>query len=227
MELSLKRFSLIAILTLLSATLFSQSYSWSFDQKTLTALVWTRNYEVTKKGFSDELTQKEKIAKIQEQAAFYFSGMINGFDFYFEPNSYRNGVKQKFRLTPLGTVDKSKITLDIIGLDDEHTEFLAHYATTKLEQSKRSLWQDSKYSSTYGRGESSLFEGYSARTSAINKAIKASIINLFKEKLANKPRIIEGRLILVEAPRVFLDKGHIFVDVKVLLEERDIEEYLH
>ena len=221
------RFSLIIFISLVAVEIQSQGYQWSFNQPTLSGLFWVRNYEMKDGGFSDETTEEEIAIMITNQASSWFSAMINGYAFSFEPMSYRNGVQQKFEIKPLGKIETSRLSFELLNQTNEKTEYLYRYKCNKTEQRKRAIWQSTKFKSSSGRGESSIFNGYSAREEAVNNAIKSGLINYFKEKLINKPRQIKGTLIFIETPRIFFNKGHLFADVNILIEEREVQDYLY
>lgn len=224
----MKRNILLAALFAFSlpAILGAQGFSRHFNPQLYTGYFWVRNYEVTSEGFSpqeDSVTPGER-AQIQAETAF--AAMIYGYRFVFVPNSRLNRVGRSLELELKGAVDPNQIQTEILESNNEQTEYLCRYRPRPDERRRRELWQSTRFQSTFGRGEASLFEGFKARELAVEDAIRNALINLFKESLANKPRAVEGNLIWVEPPRIFLNKGLLVAEVKLRVEELQVDRYL-
>lgn len=219
-------FSLMVIAFLLSPCfIYSQNYNTTFNPTQLTAFIWTRSYEVTDMKFTPRSSTNSPLERITNQAILYLPLMIYGAEFTFEPNSNLHRVEQQFDYQPSGRIPSEKVFYELLTKDKERVEYLIRYRTLPTERSRREFWSHSRFISSGGRGEASLFEGFKAREKAVNAALKNAVINHFQVKLANKPRKIKGRFLLVEAPRVFLNKGHLFAEVQILIEESSVIDF--
>lgn len=216
-------FSLMFILS--TTPLFTQNYSWSFNPSLLIGSFWVRNYEMKEFQFLPPFSPQEITEMIQTQAIEAFSGMIYGYTFELIPNSLLNNVSRSFSYEPKGTIDPTRVVLELQEKDKEKSEFLCKYKTNEFERRKRRFWEESQFLPTKGQGTASLFDGMEARKKAVEKAIQRALLNLFQTHLVEKPRAIEGAFVLVNPPRIFLDHGKLIAEVELRVQEIDIENY--
>lgn len=222
--------------------LFSQSLTKHFNPPKLSGLFQTfdhtrfpdnKNHKsATEEGFFPTLPSEELKNRTEQT----FAAMIYGYRFYLVPNSLLHRVKREFGLSLQGRIDPQKIQFEPSVPEENFThsskvispiEFLATYSTSSFESRRRGLWNQSHFFNCQSTGALSFDqEKENLYNDVIELAIRNGLVHLFQEKLINKPRRIEGTLVLVAPPRLFYENRMLHAQVHFLVDEKEVSNYL-
>lgn len=182
------------------------------------------------------LSSQAVSEEIKKRAITTFAGMIYGYSFYLVPNSLLYQVKREFELSLRGKIDASKIQMEEsfpeLDVPDNSKivlpiEYLATYPTNAFEAKRRALWAQDHFLNCHAIGKISFdSENENRYNEVVELAIRNGLVSLFQEKLINKPRKIEGNLLLVGPPRLFYENQMLYAEVHFLVEEKKVIDYV-
>lgn len=212
-----------------SSLIFSQSFAKHFSQSALSGLF--HYYEFPLAASETEFILDNAKSEISRIAEWSFSAMIYGLNFTFVPNSILYQVERDFKLKLRGNIDTDKLVLEESHWDEELVdpsqmpiEYLATYYSKPHEIARREFWNQSRFfncTSTHYVD----FTTEKDPLKAIEAAIQKGIIDIFSAKLINKPRMICGKVILAQTPRIYFRANRLYASVNFLVEEENVNSY--
>ncbi len=154
------------------------------------------------------------------------SGRIYGWKFSYVPSDTKREIKEIFELEPVAMIKKGDSGMAFRdNWEKDHIMYQNIVYTLQDFQKKRiESWTSSIIPSSYGEAEASIHKE-DAISQALKDALKDSIKREFQSRGKDKPRSIEGQILLKENPRVFINSGFFKTQVEVLLIYKDIMEY--
>jgi hypothetical protein len=178
---------------------------------------------------SDQYPLPRKIAeqKLLEEGRVLFSAMIYGWTFTYVPGDLARQVKESFVLTPVAEIPWGSARLEVRETEVMETKLWARmsYTLNDDEQRRRLSWESNTASLSSGRGQASVREGPAAKMASMKDAIRDAIRRSLDSRVINKPREIDGEVVLWEDPSTFVGAGGYVTSVKVKLLVRELVPY--
>ena len=171
---------------------------------------------------SDYVVEEQLITDIIEVV----SGMIYGWKFVYVPSDIKREIDEIFTLTPVALIKKGDPNMKF--KDNWVKDYIMYqnivYNLQEFQMKRINSWHTTVTPRSTGEGSASIHE-VDGKSQSLKEAIKDSIKKEFQSRGKDKPRSIEGQIILEENPRVFINTGSFITQVEVLLFYRDINEY--
>jgi hypothetical protein len=99
------------------------------------------------------------------------------------------------------------------------------YALNDDEQRRRLSWESNTASLSSGRGQASVRGGPAAKMASLKDAIRDAIRRSLDSRIINKPREIDGEVVLWDDPTTFVGSGAYVTSVNVKLLVRELVPY--
>jgi len=160
-----------------------------------------------------------------DEARLLVSAMVYGWSFRFTPGDTSRAVAEQFVLTPVAEVPFGNPRLRVIEteLSDDHTRLWARvlYSLTDDETRRREAWESNTATLSTGQGEASVMKGASAKRASLEDAVRQAIQQGLHDRYLNKPREVDGQVVLWEDPQTRVGSGsyRTVATVKFLLAE--------
>lgn len=191
------------------------------SRDTITLELWTiEDTLIHQDGSSPE-------ERLLREARYTLSGMIYGWDFTYTPADPLRQVEELFELEPLGSVawGDPALRLRETGSHEGTRYGQFDYRLPPEAQAHRSQWDSfaSHHSSATARGD--LLEGYQGKITALERALHRAVRDHLRPRHPNRPRQVQGSLILSRPPRFRTVSGYYEATVTIVLEVRELTEY--
>ena len=159
-------------------------------------------------------------ARVLDEAAWVFSGMIEGFTFDWKPENKGRQIKDSFVLIPAATIARGDPRL-VPGLTTKSSSRLGAWIDFRpdatdllfLEANRSPEWK-----SAQGQGASSRSGGWAGRREAYVAAARAALESWERETEPQRPDEIKGRLVFASAPSVGVEENAWVVRARVRIE---------
>lgn len=177
----------------------------------------------------DVRSDEESILILLELSRQWFSGIIYGFDFSYQPSDRARQVQEIFTLEPVYQIPWGDRGLEYLGAIEEERriEIRFRYHTKDYEIARLQGWYGSSFPGSSARGAATDHGDLRSREESLKAAVKEAIRSYFRTVIFNKPREITGRVALREMPRSFPDGGqiHSFVNITIDSDRVKIRTY--
>jgi hypothetical protein len=162
-----------------------------------------------------------------EQGRYLLSGMVYGWTFVYRPGDKARRVEESFILTPVAQIPwgSSRLAVRETVVAEGKLWARISYAMNDDESRWRSSWQSSTASLSSGQGTADLLREPDAWNVALREAIRNAIRLSLDTRYVNKPREIDGEVLLWEDPSTVLDSGSFITTAKVKLQVRQLVPY--
>jgi len=172
-------------------------------------------------------SRQQIVTMLLSEARFAFSGMIYGFNFNYTPSDPVRQVKEVFDLTPIAEVPWGDPRLSVLSTRSTADLFFAQitYRPADFQVFRLQGWQSNSNDHASGSGSASYLLGTPGRAAAVNAAIKNAIREYVRAREYNRPREIRGSLALLDPPRIGVQRGDYFAEVRIALDIRAILPY--
>jgi hypothetical protein len=162
-----------------------------------------------------------------EEGRTLVSGMIYGWTFSYTPGDKARRVDESFLLTPIAQVPWGSPRLHVIETEVTKARLWARIAYTLDEQEshRRASWDSNTTALSTGQGAGALRDGVSARTKALESAIRDAIRRSLDARYLNKPREIKGEVVLWTDPMVLAHSGTYMTTATIKFIVRDLIPY--
>ncbi|MFP4408452.1 MAG: hypothetical protein ACLFPW_08030 [Spirochaetaceae bacterium] len=211
-----RAWALIAMLSFfLPGTLFS-------DTEYLDGEFWTDEDRII---HADD--EEDPEVRVLMEGRHVFSGMLYGYDFRYVPSDRTRQVEEEFSLQPVARIPWGDQRLRVISTrrrpDDAFVARL-RYDMAPFQRARYEAWRSNTLTPASGAGTADLLRGFDGKISSIEEAVKQAIRNHVRGKTFNKPRVITGRVLLREPPRIGVASGEYVARVETFL---IIDEVVH
>ena len=186
----------------------------------LRAEFWTDLDLPPHEGEPYPLPDSVAAARVLEEAAWVFSGMIEGFSFDWTPENKGRQVKERFVLTPTATVMRGDPRL-VPGPTKKSSARLGAWIDFVPDASDRLFLestQSPQWKSAQGTGAASRSLGWAGRREAYAAAARAALESYERSVEAQRPDEITGRLVFSAAPLVGVEENAWVVRARVRIE---------
>lgn len=154
------------------------------------------------------------------------SGMIYGWQFNYTPSDYKRQIDEVFTLIPVKQIRKGDPNLKF--RDNWVKDYIMYqnlvYHLKDFQKKRIQSWKSVIVPTSSGEGESSIYLE-KGKSLSLKEAIKDSIKKEFQSRGKDKPKSIEGQILLRENPRVYINSGSFRTHVEVLIIYKEIREY--
>ena len=155
------------------------------------------------------------------------SGMIYGWTFTYIPSDKARQVSETFTLTPVAQVAWGNPRLRVTETEVSDARLWARiaYALDDEEALRRSAWDSNTADLSTGRGAVSVMQGPTGRAASLDAAIRDAIRLSLDTRWVNKPRQIDGEVVLWDDPVTVVGSGMYTTVAKVKLLVRELVPY--
>jgi hypothetical protein len=203
-------------------------YDLTAEYWTILDPLFTRKLDLTTSSEELEEAEERAVEELLEEIRYLLSGQIYGFSFIYTPLDRARTVEEEFVLEPIARIVRGDEALRVreADIDEDVLRILVRYHLEEYQRARIERWMTNTLPSATGAGSADYFlEGTPGRLEAVKRAVKEAIRNYLRRREFNKPKRIEGRVLLLEAPRIFLDEGQYVARVRIKLDLEDIQHY--
>ena len=189
--------------------------------------VWCDMEPLVFEGGEYPLSTESAARRLLEEARIFFSAMIYGYSFAYTPSDRSRNVAEAFSLTPLAEIVWGDPSMTV--LYTRRSGSLLHgrveYRLADFQQDRRRAWSSNTLPTTAGRGEETLLEGAAAKIASFESSIKQAIREYVSRRVYNKPKSIEGEVLLWESPQTIVKAGAYSTASRIKLFVSDLQAY--
>jgi hypothetical protein len=165
--------------------------------------------------------------ELLEEGRVLFSAMIYGWTFSYIPGDLSRQVKESFTLTPIAEIPWGSARLEVRETERDEAKLWAQmsYALNDDESQRRQAWESNTAALSTGRGQAKVTEGASARMASLRDAVRDAIRRSLDSRYINKPRQVDGDVVLWDDPIILVGSGAFSTSAKVKLMVRELVPY--
>ena len=165
--------------------------------------------------------------ELLEEGRLLFSAMIYGWTFTYIPVDLARKVTESFALTPVAEIPWGSARLEVRETEREDAKLWARmsYALNDDESQRRLAWESNTAALSSGRGQAKLSDGASARMASLREAVRDAIRRSLDSRYINKPRQVDGEVVLWDDPIIRVASGAFSTSAKVKLLVRELVPY--
>ncbi len=156
------------------------------------------------------------------------SGMIYGWTFQYIPSDIKREISEVFILEPIAVIKKGDPNMNF--RDNWVKDHIMYqnivYRLADFQKKYIKSWSTTLIPDSFGEGEASIHE-IDGKSISLREAIKDSIKREFQSRGKDKPRRIEGQILLKENPRLFINSGNYHTQVETLILYKDIRDFMY
>jgi len=149
-----------------------------------------------------------------EEAAMFFSAMIYGWSFFYEPGERARGINENLELEPIGAVQFGDPGLKVTDTEIKNMRLRVwtDYHLSELQQRRVQMWRTGIIRNAQGTGYGPYaleeYPGWFAvKKSALEDAARAALRAALRGSERNRPKEVTGLISLASFPRYFIDSG--------------------
>jgi hypothetical protein len=202
------------------ATAFFACAAASFAQapgkELLRSEFWTDLQPVAGVGDEWPVSPATARARILEEAAWVYSGMIWGFEFEYTPYDKTRSLAERFVLKPIGSLEPSALSLASGSATEdlppelasnELRSFVEYRPPAALVELMQSYAQD-PWKGSQGLGTADMNVGLKGRRAAYEDGLRLAVRALLQGREPNKPRLVKGRVVFERPPSMTIKGGY-------------------
>lgn len=197
------------------------------DDSILVLEVWSELDPIVADGGERPVPREVAIERLLDEAVFVLSGMVYGFRFNYVPAAPSRGVEEVFDLEPYATIVRGDPRLEVFQTWVEADRLYARI-TYELDAEQEGWyrgWASAANPRSRGAGTAPFIRGPVVKPEATRDAIRVAIRNHARTLELNRPRLIDGAVLIADAPRVIVREGSYEATVRVVLQIDTIERY--
>ncbi|MFW5744935.1 MAG: hypothetical protein ACOC6J_07855 [Spirochaetota bacterium] len=197
------------------------------DDPILVVELWSELDPIVADGGERPVPREVAIERLLDEAVFVLSGMVYGFRFNYVPAAPERGVEEVFELEPYATIVRGDPRLEVFQTWTEADRVYARI-TYDLDAQQKDWyrgWASAANARSRGVGTAPFIGGPAVKPDATRDAVRMAIRNHARTLELNRPRLIEGAVLIADAPRVIVREGSYEATVRVVLQIDSIERY--
>ena len=190
--------------------------------------LFTRKLDLTTTPEELEDAKARAVEELLEEVRYLLSGQIYGFTFAYTPSDKARTVEEDFIVEPIARIPRGDGNLRVreADIEEDVLTLLVRYHLDEYQRARIERWMTNTLPSSTGDGSADYFlEGAQGRLEAVRRGIKEAVRNYLRKREFNKPKRIEGKVLLLETPRLFFAGGQYVARIRVKLDIEDIERY--
>lgn len=167
------------------------------------------------------------VKQIRKIAPFIISGMVYGWNFVYVPYDKARGVEEYLEVTEVvsSEVIKGGITYVSPWISDNNLNCWVEYSRTDSQVQNYQLWSSIQNPVIGGIGYASVEKGFEGIEEAAREALKDAIRNYYRKTVKNKPKEINGAVLVRDFPTLGISSGRYVINLDFFLECGKIVEY--
>lgn len=198
------------------------------DTEKLTITLWTELEPLT--AFENDefpLPEEEAIRRILEQARVILSAMIYGYRFSYTPYDKQRAIAEYFHLKPLSEIKWGDPHLKVIESEvfEKRLYITVSYTCMEFQIARLLAWQSLAIPAASGRGTGDYFKGYVEMKTSMENAMKEAVRDYMQKRTFNKPKEINGELLLLDMPDTIIRAGEYITTAKIKLIIKEVIPY--
>lgn len=168
------------------------------------------------------------INRIREIGPYLLNGMVYGWNFSYTPSDKMRNVQEFFELTEIGSVQNggNQIKYEKPWIQDNLLHCWLEYERTPQEIWNLKAWNSISTEKIQGKGYGKISSGFKGIQDAAEDAVKEAVRAHYRAILKNKPKQIDGKVIIRSAPKIGLRSGRYIVELDFFLETDRIMKYI-
>lgn len=167
------------------------------------------------------------VKQIRKIAPFIISGMVYGWNFVYVPYDKARGVEEYLEVTEVvsSEVIKGGITYVSPWISNNNLNCWVEYSRTDSQVQNYQLWSSIQNPVIGGIGYASVEKGFEGIEEAAREALKDAIRNYYRKTIKNKPKEINGAVLVRDFPTLGISSGRYVINLDFFLECGKIVEY--
>lgn len=165
------------------------------------------------------------ISRLKKTAPFLLNGMVYGWRFEYTPSDKLRGVAEYFSTEEINTINDADIVYTKPWFENNRVYCWIEYTRTPQMIWLLNAWKSIKTQKIQGSGTGKISDGFDGITNAANDALKNAVRAHYREIIKNKPKEIDGRVIIRSTPKIGINAGHYVVELDFFLETDRIVKY--
>ena len=222
--------SLLLIFTAVMA--FSQQHDHGYYPDTIRGEVWVDLEPIYGDRVDAEfpLSPESGARRALQEAAWYFSGMIYGWNFHYDIGERARGIAEDFYIfEPMGEIQWGDPRLYITESEIRDMKLCvwADYRLSEIQKKRMALWRTGMIRNAQATGYCQI-QGPSPdsswldiRNAVLKDAARSAVREMLRGSERNRPKEASGFISLASFPRFYLDSGQwtAFVRFRVQINE--------
>ena len=167
------------------------------------------------------------VSQMRRIAPFIISGMVYGWNFVYVPYDKARGVEEYLEVTEIVSSDviKGGIKYTSPWISDNNLNCWVEYVRTDSQVQTYNLWKSIQNPVIRGIGYASVEKGFEGIEEAAREALKDAIRNYYRKVIKNKPKEINGSVLIRDFPTLGITSGRYVINLDFFLECGRIVEY--
>lgn len=167
------------------------------------------------------------VSRIRQTAPFLIEGMVYGWEFSYTPQDNARGVEENLEITEIVPSDffLNNITFSSVWFENERMNCWVTFERNESQIQNYNLWASIKNPVIHGRGYGKLSDGFDGIKNSAAEALKNAVREHFRAIIKNKPKQINGKVLIKEPPILGIDAGKYVINLDFFLECDKIIEY--
>jgi hypothetical protein len=173
------------------------------------------------------LPREVVLERLVTEAQVVLSGMIYGFAFRYTPAWPAREIPEQFSMEPHAIIPRGDPRLEVFQTWIENDRLYARILYTMDNEQLQwfNAWQSTANESSSGIGTVPFVEGPIAKIGALEDGVRSALREMLRVQMRNRPRLVEGAVLLREHPRFGVDAGNYTARVDVLVQVDSVERY--
>lgn len=167
------------------------------------------------------------VKRLKAIAPFLINGMVNGWNFVYTPSDKLRGVEEYFEFSDIQPLGRSgeDITYSSPWMQDGKISCWVEFTRTPQMLRNYALWASISRPVISGKGYGKIEDGFDGITDAAKEAVKEAVRSYFRGRIKNKPKEIDGKVLIRNQPAIGIDAGRYMVQLDFFLETDRILSY--
>ena len=167
------------------------------------------------------------ISQMRKIAPLIINGMVYGWNFVYVPSDKARGVEEYLEITEIVSADviRGGITYTSPWIENNNLNCWVEYTRTDSQVQSYNLWASIQNPVIGGIGYGSVEKGFEGIEEAARESLKAAIRNYYRKTIKNKPKEINGSVLIRKFPTLGIDSGRYVINLDFFLECGKIIEY--
>lgn len=176
---------------------------------------------------SSDVFYEHSVNELKKLAPFILEGMIFGWDFTYTPSDNLRNVDESFECTPKSPFQRGdpRLSFKDPRIENERFYVWLEYVRSPVMLAQRKAWDSVVYPKISGTGIGRLSEGTQGIIKAYEQALKQAVRSFAQGLEKNKPKEIQGSVLLIKTPRLYIDSGFYTADLDFFLQVGKIIPY--
>jgi hypothetical protein len=179
------------------------------DRALLRAEFWTDLEPVAAVGEEWPVSPETARARILDEAAWVYGGMIWGFEFRYTPYDKTRAIPERFEIESLGALRPESLSF-AAGARASSGDEMRTYVEYRPESALVSLmgsYAREPWKGSQGIGKADMNLGVKGRRAAYEDGLRAAVRSFLQGLEPNKPRLVRGRVVLDRPPSMSILGG--------------------